>query len=88
MQLNFPFSTIAFACEGPFYMTDGAVTDEGYAGQLRESLDRVLAKAFDMGGREDHARYLPHPLSVIPANAGTHVALGASGQMGPGSSPG
>jgi lysophospholipid acyltransferase (LPLAT)-like uncharacterized protein len=48
MQLNFPFSTIAFACEGPFYMTDEAVTDEAYAGQLRESLDRVLAKAFDM----------------------------------------
>ena len=48
MQLNFPFSTIAFACEGPFYMTDAAVSDEGYAAQLRESLDRVLAKAFGM----------------------------------------
>ena len=48
MQLNYPFSTIAFACEGPFYMTDGAITDDGYAAELAKSLDRVLAKAFDM----------------------------------------
>jgi lysophospholipid acyltransferase (LPLAT)-like uncharacterized protein len=48
MQLNFPFSTIAFACEGPFYMTDEAVADEAYAAELAQSLDRVLAKAFDM----------------------------------------
>ncbi len=48
MQLNFPFSTIAFACEGPFYMTDAAVTDESYAADLAKSLDRVLAKAFAM----------------------------------------
>jgi lysophospholipid acyltransferase (LPLAT)-like uncharacterized protein len=46
MQLNFPFSTIAFACEGPFYMTDAAVSDEAYATELAASLDRVLAKAF------------------------------------------
>jgi lysophospholipid acyltransferase (LPLAT)-like uncharacterized protein len=48
MQLNFPFSTIAFACEGPIYMTDAAVTDEAYAADLAVRLDRVLAKAFDM----------------------------------------
>src|SRR3569832_2543889 len=42
MQLNYPFSTIGFACEGPFYMTDAAVTDVDYANMLRESLDRVL----------------------------------------------
>lgn len=48
MQLNFPFSTIAFACEGPFYMTDAAVSDEAYAADLAKSLDRVLAKAFAM----------------------------------------
>ena len=48
MQLNFPFSTIAFACEGPFYMTDQAVTDEAYAAMLHDTLDRVLQKAFDM----------------------------------------
>ena len=48
MQLNFPFSTIAFACEGPFYMTDAAVRDETYAADLAASLDRVLAKAFAM----------------------------------------
>ena len=48
MQLNYPFSTIGFACEGPFYMTDAAVTDVEYANMLRESLDRVLAKAFDL----------------------------------------
>ena len=48
MQLNFPFSTIAFACEGPIYMTDRDVTDEAYAADLAQRLDRVLAKAFDM----------------------------------------
>jgi lysophospholipid acyltransferase (LPLAT)-like uncharacterized protein len=48
MQINFPFSTIAFACEGPFYMTDEAVTDEAYAANLHKTLDRVLQKAFDM----------------------------------------
>lgn len=48
MQLNFPFSTIAFACEGPIYMTDAAVTDEAYAADLAQRLDRVLAKAFAM----------------------------------------
>lgn len=48
MQLNFPFSTIAFACEGPVHMTDPDVTDEAYAAELAKSLDRVLAKAFDM----------------------------------------
>lgn len=46
MQINFPFSTIGFACEGPFYMTDDAVSDETYAADLAKSLDRVLAKAF------------------------------------------
>jgi lysophospholipid acyltransferase (LPLAT)-like uncharacterized protein len=46
MQLNFPFSTIAFACEGPTYMTDPDVTDAAYADDLAERLDRVLAKAF------------------------------------------
>jgi lysophospholipid acyltransferase (LPLAT)-like uncharacterized protein len=48
MQINYPFSTIAFACEGPVYMTDAAVSDETYAAELAKSLDRVLAKAFDM----------------------------------------
>src|SRR5262249_45379585 len=48
MQLNFPFSPIAFACEGRVYMTDEAVTDEAYAAGLSKSLDRVLAKAFAM----------------------------------------
>jgi lysophospholipid acyltransferase (LPLAT)-like uncharacterized protein len=48
MQLNFPFSTIAFACEGPVYMIDPAVTDEAYAADLAKRLDRVLAKAFAM----------------------------------------
>ncbi|MEO8758168.1 MAG: DUF374 domain-containing protein [Devosia sp.] len=48
MQLNFPFSTIGFACEGPFYMTNAAVEDKAYAASLAESLDRVLAKAFDL----------------------------------------
>ena len=48
MQLNFPFSTIAFACEGPIYMTDPATSDEAYAADLAQRLDRVLAKAFDM----------------------------------------
>src|SRR5690606_29681580 len=48
MQLNFPFSTIAFACEGPLYMTGPEVSDEAYAAELAERLDRVLNKAFAM----------------------------------------
>jgi lysophospholipid acyltransferase (LPLAT)-like uncharacterized protein len=48
MQINFPFSTIAFACEGPVYMTDPAITDDAYAVELGRSLDRVLTKAFAM----------------------------------------
>lgn len=48
MQLNFPFSTIAYASEGPFYMTDPAISDADYAASLAQSLDRVLARAFDL----------------------------------------
>jgi lysophospholipid acyltransferase (LPLAT)-like uncharacterized protein len=47
MQLNFPFSTVSYAMEGPFYLTSEK-TDEAYAAELRASLDSVLAKAFDM----------------------------------------
>ncbi|MBI4920783.1 MAG: DUF374 domain-containing protein [Devosia nanyangense] len=58
MQLNFPFSIIGFACEGPFYMTDPAVSDETYAADLAKSLDRVLARAFELadGGPSATAR--------------------------------
>lgn len=45
MQLNFPFSTVSYAMEGPFYVTDD-ISDEIFAGELSASLDRVLAKAF------------------------------------------
>lgn len=48
MQVNYPFSTIGFACEGPVYMTDPDTTDEAYAAELAKSLDRVLQKAFDL----------------------------------------
>jgi hypothetical protein len=57
MQLNYPFSTIAFACEGPVYMTDPDVTDDAYAAELAKSLDRVLQKAFDLAdGKVDPGR--------------------------------
>jgi lysophospholipid acyltransferase (LPLAT)-like uncharacterized protein len=52
MQLNFPFSTIGFAGEGPFDMTNPAVPDETYAAELAKSLDRVLAKAFALADGE------------------------------------
>jgi lysophospholipid acyltransferase (LPLAT)-like uncharacterized protein len=45
MQLNFPFSTVSYAMEGPFYLT-AEKTDEQYAAELSAGLDRVLAKAF------------------------------------------
>lgn len=48
MQINYPFSTIAFACEGPLYVNDPAIGDEAYAARLSESLDRMLARAFDL----------------------------------------
>ena len=47
MQLNFPFSTVAYAMEGPFYVTE-ETNDEAFAAMLSEALDRVLTKAFDM----------------------------------------
>ena len=46
MQMNYPFSTIAFAVEGPLVMTDPAVSDEDYAAQLEVLLDRALERAF------------------------------------------
>jgi len=46
MQVNYPFSTIAFVAEGPITMTDAAVSDEAYAAQLKELLDRALGRAF------------------------------------------
>jgi len=46
MQFNFPFSRIGFVGEGPFYMTDAGVSDDAYAEQLHDALDRVLSKAF------------------------------------------
>lgn len=46
MQINYPFSTIGFAAEGPLWMTDEAVSDEAYAARLKQMLDRALARAF------------------------------------------
>jgi len=46
MQINYPFSTIAFVAEGPLWMTDEAVSDEAYAARLKEMLDRALERAF------------------------------------------
>ena len=54
MQINYPFSTIAFAAEGPISMTDANVSDEAYAAQLKQMLDRALERAFaiaDVGKR-------------------------------------
>ena len=55
LQLNFPFSTIAYASEGPFYMTDPAVTDAEYAASLAVALDRVLARAFALADGKTNA---------------------------------
>jgi lysophospholipid acyltransferase (LPLAT)-like uncharacterized protein len=46
MQINYPFSTIAFAAEGPLSVTDKGVSDEAYAAQLKTMLDRALERAF------------------------------------------
>lgn len=45
MQMNYPFSRIAFAVEGPVVMTDPAISDEAYAAELKGMLDRALARA-------------------------------------------
>ena len=45
MQMNYPFSRIAFAVEGPLVMTDKTVSDEDYAAQLKVLLDKALARA-------------------------------------------
>jgi lysophospholipid acyltransferase (LPLAT)-like uncharacterized protein len=46
MQLNYPFSHVVFAGEGPLWMTDTERSDESYAEELRVMLDRALARAF------------------------------------------
>lgn len=46
MQMNYPFSRIAFAVEGPITMTDPAVSDEAYGAELKMMLDRALERAF------------------------------------------
>lgn len=45
MQLNLPFSSIAYVFENPILMTDPAVSDEDYAEALRLRLDRALERA-------------------------------------------
>lgn len=62
MQLNFPFSTVSYAMEGPFYMTDDAVPDDVYAARLSDSLNRVLAKAFAMAD----GKPISQALQVLP----------------------
>lgn len=46
MQMNYPFSRIAFAVEGPLVLDDPAVSDEEYAARLKVLLDRALERAF------------------------------------------
>jgi lysophospholipid acyltransferase (LPLAT)-like uncharacterized protein len=46
MQFNYPFGTLAFVAEGPFLITDPERSDEAYAEELGQALDRVLARAF------------------------------------------
>jgi lysophospholipid acyltransferase (LPLAT)-like uncharacterized protein len=46
MQINYPFSTIAFCAEGPLWVTDAETSDEDYAAQLKLMLDRALERAF------------------------------------------
>lgn len=46
MQINYPFSTVAFVVDGPLLMTDETVSDEAYAAELKALLDRALERAF------------------------------------------
>lgn len=46
MQMNYPFSRIAFAVEGPLWVNDYAQSDEDYALELKAMLDRALERAF------------------------------------------
>lgn len=52
MQMNYPFSTVAFAVEGPLTMTDKSVSDEEYASRLKVLLDRALERAFAIADRK------------------------------------
>lgn len=51
MQMNYPFSRIVFAVEGPLTMSDQNVSDEDYAAQLKGMLDRALERAFALAKR-------------------------------------
>lgn len=46
MQINYPFSRIAFALEGPLWVTDDTRSDDDYAAELKAMLDRVLERSF------------------------------------------
>lgn len=51
MQINYPFSTIAFCAEEPLWVTDPERTDEDYAATLKPMLDRALERAFAIADR-------------------------------------
>lgn len=46
MQINFPFSRVGFAIEGPIDLSDTSVSEDVHAERLTKSLDRVLERAF------------------------------------------
>lgn len=48
MQLNFPFSRVGFAWKDPIWVTDDSKSDEDYAREVAERLDKVLERAFEL----------------------------------------
>jgi lysophospholipid acyltransferase (LPLAT)-like uncharacterized protein len=56
MQINYPFSRIAFVVEGPLWVTDEGRSDEDYAADLKLMLDRVLERSFALADGKDPPR--------------------------------
>jgi lysophospholipid acyltransferase (LPLAT)-like uncharacterized protein len=52
LQLNYPFSTIAFAAEEPMIVNDPAVSDAEYEAELKVRLDRALERAFVLADKK------------------------------------
>jgi lysophospholipid acyltransferase (LPLAT)-like uncharacterized protein len=52
LQVNYPFSIIAFAAEEPLVVNDPAISDAEYEVELKMRLDRALERAFVLADKK------------------------------------
>lgn len=51
MQFNYPFSRVSYVWEKPIWVTDPTKSDEDYAREIAERLDRALSHAFELADK-------------------------------------